>query len=96
MASHHQMKANQDDMEVNETSLAGPTVGIAEPRDVFYVDAQRELATQIIRQPDGAVSGLAAPAEMKERLLAAARGETPPVTKIAKHWRAPDRDDDLR
>ena len=30
--------------------------------------------------------GIASPKEMKERLLAAARGESPPVTKAAKVW----------
>jgi predicted transcriptional regulator len=34
--------------------------------------------------------GIASPTEMKERLLAAARGEGPPVTQQAKVWMAPE------
>jgi predicted transcriptional regulator len=34
--------------------------------------------------------GIASPKEMKERLLAAARGDGPPVTKEAKIWMAPE------
>jgi predicted transcriptional regulator len=34
--------------------------------------------------------GIASPKEMKERLLAAARGEAPPVTEEAKIWMEPE------